>query len=72
MRFFIVKMDLCFGMVLVNVGNIVVKQDCLVRDFGIQLFDKTYETSVKKLCGIESESFKLMKLEDYEDFQIIF
>ena len=53
-------------------GDIVVKQDCLVRDFGIQLFDKTYETSVKKLCGIESEGFKLMKLEDYEVFQIIF
>ena len=53
-------------------GDIVVKQDCLVRDFGIQINNKTFQTSVFKLTGIQSESFKLMKLDDYEVFQIIF
>ena len=56
----------------VNVGDIVVKQDCLVREAGIQIFNQTYETSVFKLIGVQSDGCKLMKLEDYEVFQISF
>ena len=56
----------------INVGDIVVKQDCLVRDAGIQIFNQTFETSVFKLTGVQSEGCKLMKLEDYEVFQISF
>ena len=56
----------------INVGDIIVKQDCLVRDSGIQIFNQTYETSVFKLIGVQSDGCKLMKLEDYEVFQISF
>jgi hypothetical protein len=53
-----------------NVGDIVVKQDCLKREFGIQIFNESYESSVLKMTGVKSETFKLMKLEDYEVFAI--
>ena len=52
-------------------SDIGIKDNCLKIEDGIVVLSKIYNSSIKKLVGLESDSYLQLKLKDYEVYQIL-
>ena len=52
-------------------SDIGIKDNCLKIKDGIVVLSKIYNSSIKKLVGLESDSYLQLKLKDYEVYQIL-
>ena len=54
-----------------NYSDVNIRQNCLKSNEGIRVTSNAYNSSMKKLIGKESNSSLLLKLKDYEVYQVL-
>ncbi len=52
-------------------ADIYIYDKCLQIKNGIQVFNKAYNSSMKKLIGQDSNTYQKLKLKDYEVYQVL-
>ena len=52
-------------------ADILIYDNCLQTNNGIQVFINAYNSSMKKLIGQDSNTYQLLKMKDYEVYQVL-
>ena len=52
-------------------ADVGILENCLSGNKGIHVYNKAYNSSMKELTGIDSQKYLMLKLKDYEVYQIL-